>query len=316
MAHERDDPRALLRIHSQAISPLALEDLPARPVSSGRGGLSYFLLTIFARPRMRTKGVNSLARGAAPIALAMVLAGGCTDSLSSVEMTDIELRASYSQYPNNLKPDPSTGEPYPIEAPGTAFAETKIDLAASNFTDFTCDYPDGSCTFDVMAVHEGIWNGTEQEVRIALGNVQTSPRLVNDNECIEVDVLPETICSRKRSANRVDYQVNSCNVLVTAAVEHRAWWLGKWQGSAGFGGLSLSLGAGRLGEKVRYSSPSLPPSLELPACASSGGSGGGGNGGGSEEECWDVYIVWYDPDTGIVEFTEYLFTYCTGGNVE
>ncbi len=219
-------------------------------------------------------------------------------------------------YPNGLKPDPATGEPYPIDAPGVAFAETKIDFATSGFSNFTCDYPDGSCTFYVGATHEGIWNGTEQEFRLALGNVQTSPRVASDNACIQVDVLPETICSRKRAQNDMYYQVNSCGVNVTASVEHRAWWLGRWEVGAPLGQLRINVGASRIGEKIRYSSPGFPQALTLPTCVTQGGGSGGGGGGSPEQQCWDVYIVWYDPETGIVEFSEYLFTYCDGGNVQ
>lgn len=247
------------------------------------------------------------ARWASGWALVLGAAFGCAEPrLEDASVLAPQPRFSSGYSVGSLKPDAS-GEPYPVGTPIPAV----ISSWASEFINLTCEHYGNQCSFTYLATHLGIWNATEQLFGISLDGANAQVARETGSQCLEWDNLPETICTKKRAQNWYQMAVN-CGKVVAGTVTHKAWWLGWWDLS----GLGVTMPGGRVGEVSKLSTPTTFSTTPCSGGPSEGGGGGGGGGGGSQPECFDVYITWYDPETGIVEFTEYLFTYCLEGNVQ
>jgi hypothetical protein len=216
-------------------------------------------------------------------------------------------RFSYSD--GDLVPD-DHGEMYPV---GTRPAE--ISFYQSTFQDFTCDYLSG-CSVAIRALHRGLWNHTRQVmVVLADGEPVTSEQSAEGFGCRQWRAeLGREVCVEKEAEHSEIFMFDLCETMIRGRTQHSAWWTGRWEFDVGLDRFSLNLGAGPHG--LVHSTSLTPTSIQQPACGSeSEGGGGTGGGGGTPMECFDVYGIWYDPDTGIVIESVFLYQYCTGGNV-
>ncbi len=238
------------------------------------------------------------------LAIAVVLSSGCADAVPTSTSPSIDDLVG-SPLPRRTTYPDASGEPYPTSS--TALAS--ITFRQSKFIYPNCDLADNGCNITFEIQHRGIWNGTEQIITVA-NDGATAPSVTygGDSQCLEWENLPETKCVLKR-VYRVLYYDIPCGQRISGNVVHKAWWLGFWGGGVGGGNASLNIPGFRIGEVQAISYPS---SFNAPACAEEGGGGSGGGGGGGSNDCIHYYAIWYDPDTGEIERSQYLYTVCGG----
>ncbi len=233
----------------------------------------------------------------------LVLLAGCQDAPA----TGIELDSPTSRPPSGvnrtLYPD-TDGELYPDDS---AFKAT-IDTKSASFANATCDLPNHGCVVTLEARHNGLWNGTTQIISLYNdGNANPTYEAPEDWTCTQRGDPTGAICFKKELVHVAELEV-PCGVEISGNVQHRAWWLGLWTVSGTYGSLSLQLSPFRIGEVVK---PSFLSKFKAPACLEEGG-GSGTGGGTGQTGCVHYYAIWYDPDTGEIEQSKYLFSVCGG----
>jgi len=211
----------------------------------------------------------------------------------------------------DLMPD-EHGELYPVGSSRPA----EINFYSTNFEYFTCEYLSG-CSATLRALHRGVWNYTKQDLQIMRGSDVVISATATSFGCRQTrQELGMEVCIEKEADNSETMFFDVCGVSVRGKTFHSAWFVGFFSlPTVSLGPLSFTPSVGQQGTANRTSYTTSE--IEQPSCSSgpSGGEGGGGGEGGTQE-CFDVYVIWYDPDTHIVQFTEYLYTYCNGGNVQ
>ncbi len=230
---------------------------------------------------------------------------------SSLQPSSLDLpRLTTTYAPGDLVAD-GNGELYPVGA-----APTRIDIYHSSFDAFTCEYWSG-CSVDVKAKHIGIWNSTRQVIQFYVGGLPMGTGDETGWVCTKHFYSTDIYwCTEKTADNAKTFFFNACgNKPVSATVEHRAWWIGFWAFDVTYQFLTMNIPGGYYGLVTRHSQPPTNPST--PPCAEEEGGGSeGGGGGGEPERCFNVYAIWYDPDTGEIVYSQFLYTYCVGGNVQ